>query len=381
MGLLELLAFAGEAFGEAEAGEVFGGVAEIFVGVAQGRVGAALHGVLQIIQALLAVAEDAVGAAAFEGAFGGVNFLAGALEFYAEKALGAVVEVSNFLAAGAGAFGDQLGGGAGGSGAEVGDEIANGKIDFVADGADDGEAGVEDGAGDFFFVEGPEVFEAAAAAGDEDEVEGVLRVGGGPVVEGADGAGDFLGGSSSLDAAGGEEDFEGGLAAFDDVEDVAQGGAVEAGHNAKAGGAAGERALAGGGEEAFGIEALFEGFKGGLEFALALEFDGGDAELVLAARLVNGHLAFEDDGLAVAQVGAVERAGVGFEEDALDLGVEVFEGEVGVAGSLEAEVGDFAADPSVAEVGFEEGANLGGEFGDGKNFALGRGKGRAEIPL
>ena len=51
--------------------------------------------------------------------------------------------------------------GAGGRGrcAQVGDEVGDGDIGFVADRADDGDGAVGDGACDGFLVEGPEVFE------------------------------------------------------------------------------------------------------------------------------------------------------------------------------------------------------------------------------
>ena len=68
-------------------------------------------------------------------------------------------------------LGDELGGGGGGGGAEVGDEVGDGEVGFVADGGDDGEARGDDGAGHGFAVEGGQVFERAAAAGEDDEVD------------------------------------------------------------------------------------------------------------------------------------------------------------------------------------------------------------------
>jgi hypothetical protein len=109
-----------------------------------------------------------------------------------------------------------------------------------------------------------------------------------------------------LNAAGGEEDFEGGVAAFDDVENVVQGGAVEAGDEADAAWEFGDGTFARGGEKAFGVEFLFEAFEGGLEFAGALKFEVDDAELILAARFINGHLALENDRLAFLE-GAIDR--------------------------------------------------------------------------
>ena len=67
--------------------------------------------------------------------------------------------------------GDEFGGGGGGGSAEVGDEVGDGEVGLVADGGDDGELGGGDGAGEGLVVEAGEVFDGAAAAGDEDEVD------------------------------------------------------------------------------------------------------------------------------------------------------------------------------------------------------------------
>ena len=67
--------------------------------------------------------------------------------------------------------GDEFGGGGGRGRAQVGDEVRDGEVGLVADGGDDGERGRGDGAGEGFVVEAGEVFDGAAAAGDEDEVD------------------------------------------------------------------------------------------------------------------------------------------------------------------------------------------------------------------
>ncbi len=65
---------------------------------------------------------------------------------------------------------DELGGGRGRGRAEIGDEIGDGEIGFVADGGDDRHFGCANGAGDGLFVEGPQIFERAAAASEDDDV-------------------------------------------------------------------------------------------------------------------------------------------------------------------------------------------------------------------
>ena len=69
------------------------------------------------------------------------------------------------------AIGDaDLAGLAGGQGAAVGGQVGEGHVDLVADGRDDRHAGAGDGPRHGLLVEGPEVLEAAAAAGDDDDV-------------------------------------------------------------------------------------------------------------------------------------------------------------------------------------------------------------------
>ena len=59
---------------------------------------------------------------------------------------------------------DELGGRGGRGRAQIGDKIGDGEIGFVADGGDNGHFRCANGAGDCFFVEGPQIFERAAAA-------------------------------------------------------------------------------------------------------------------------------------------------------------------------------------------------------------------------
>lgn len=187
-----------------------------------------------------------------------------------------------------------------------------------------------------------------------------------------------------MNAARREEDFERWIAAFDHVQNIVKGRAIGAGDEADTSREPRDWAFARWREEAFGIEFLLEAFEGGLEFAFALQFEVYQAELILAARFVNSHLALNDDFLAVLKEGAIEAAAIGLEENATDLGVLVFECEVGVAGGLEAEVGDFAGDPREADGGFEGAPDFGGEFGDGEDAAFRGcwlGRGFAEVPL
>ena len=123
-------------------------------------------------------------------------------------------------------LGYQLGCGGRGGGAEVGGEVGDGEVSFMADGGDDGEIGGGDGAGYGLRVEGGQIFKRAAAAGDDDEVDEIrgIKLG--------DCRLDFRGGLVTLDGYGEDEDAETGVAAGDDIEEVADDCAGGRGDNA-----------------------------------------------------------------------------------------------------------------------------------------------------
>src|SRR5690349_22218380 len=71
---------------------------------------------------------------------------------------------------------DELGGGGRRGGANVGDEIGDGEIGFVADAGDDRNLRLGDGAGDDFFIESPQIFERTAAANEHEHVHELFGV-------------------------------------------------------------------------------------------------------------------------------------------------------------------------------------------------------------
>jgi len=77
------------------------------------------------------------------------------------------------------------------------------------------------------------------------------------VAEPADAGGDFSGAVGALDGCGIDEEIDRGVAAAADLDDVAEGGALEAGDDSYAVGEGGKGALAV--EEAFSAELFFEG--------------------------------------------------------------------------------------------------------------------------
>src|SRR5690606_7700155 len=110
--------------------------------------------------------------------------------------------------------------------AGVGDEFGKGDIGLVADGCADGDGAAEDRLGDDALVERPQVFDAPAAAGEDDGVEvEICARAGGP----AQRAGDLGRGALALHANIDEGDFDGAAAAAEGVEHILQGSAGAAG--------------------------------------------------------------------------------------------------------------------------------------------------------
>ena len=148
--------------------------------------------------------------------------------------VGESVEVQGDLAG----IGDaDLAGLAGGQGAAVGGQVGEGHVDLVADRRDDRDARGGDGPRHDLLVEGPEVFEAAAAAGDDDDV------GAGDPVGQRQGRDDLAVGALALDPGRRDEDLGASPAAADDLEEVADGGAGRAGHDHDPAGEPGQRPL------------------------------------------------------------------------------------------------------------------------------------------
>ncbi len=184
---------------------------------------------------------------------------------------------------------DQLGGGGGRGGAHVGDEIGDGEIGFVADAGDYGNFRSEDGAREFFFVEGPEIFEGAAAAGEDEHIDHSAAI------EELYGAHNFRGGAVALDAHGIDREVHVAKAAAQDAHHIANRSAAWRRDQPDAVRQKRQRLLAVGSEKAFGFEALLELLEGELQRAEADGLDVLDVNLVFAARFVNADGAAHGD--------------------------------------------------------------------------------------
>jgi len=213
-----------------------------------------------------------------------------------------------------------------------------------------------------------EVFPGASTAGYEDNVS-VLGVGGKP----ANAGGDFRGAARALDGCGIDQEVDGSVTTTADLDDVAEGGALEAGDDSYAVRERGKGSLVV--EEAFATELVFEGLGGGEEGSEAGLLHGFGYELELAAGLVDRERAGDADGVAVLGPEA-EKGGLAAEEDDGELRFRVFEGEIAVATGSGTPVGDFAFDDGVAVGALDEVADVANEVADGEHLRRGRWAGR-----
>ena len=362
LGVCEALAGIVAENGSAEFGNAALGIADV-EGHAAGE---ALRGVVEALGEPVKKRGDASFGAG-DGNAG--EALAGLKELEMATAFQAGIEAGEVLCDAVLGLGDELGGGGRRWCAQVGDEVGDGEVGFVAYRGDDGNLGGGDGAGDALRVEGGQVFQRASAAGDDDDINQSLAFGAG-IIEAGNGGFDFGGGGLALHAGSADEDVESGVAAAGDVEEVADDGPGGRGDDADGARECRQRALARGVEKAFGFESFLELLEGELERAGANGLKGFGHELHLAALVVDADPAASEDVLAVFRAKAQQR-GLAAEEDDGKLGVGVLQREVNVAGGRGAQVGDFALDPDVGVLGFDDLANVGDEQADGPDAAGG----------
>src|SRR5690348_926982 len=283
--------------------------------------------------------------------------------------------VAHLLGEGAAEIGDVLiefaarlhddfrGGGRRGS-ANVGDEIGDGEIGFVANAGDNGDARIENCAGDDFFVERPKIFERTSAARKNEHVREIL------LVEKFQGFDDFARGFFSLDAHGIERYADIVEAAAEDAHNVANRGPFGRSDQTDAAGKQGQRFFVPGIEEAFGFEAPLELIESELQSAEAERLHRVDVNLILTPLLVHTEAAAHGDFEAVFGMEAHAEALL-LEPDAANLRAVILKSAVDVAGLSFAAVGDFAFDENVREIAAKEIADARSQLGDGKGAALG----------
>src|SRR6266550_1421123 len=124
---------------------------------------------------------------------------------------------------------NQFGGGARGRRTQICDKVADSKIDFVTDSRDDWHGGMEYCARDDLFIELPQIFDAATAARDHDEIDrGKYLVRRGEL---ANGHCNFLRRSGSLHAHRIDQNLQPRRATTEHVQNVANRCSAWRGHN------------------------------------------------------------------------------------------------------------------------------------------------------
>ena len=156
---------------------------------------------------------------------------------------------------------DQFGSRGRRGGAHVGDEIGDSEISFMADAGDNRNRAGRHGPSDAFLVEGPEVFQRAAAARQDEHVGQLLAV------EIFDGVDDFGGRAFALHAHGVQDQMKIGEAPAQDANDVAYGSSGRRSDEADAARQHGQRHFARGIEQAFFLEAALQLLEGQLQGA------------------------------------------------------------------------------------------------------------------
>src|SRR5688572_21224920 len=159
------------------------------------------------------------------------------------------------------------------------------------------------------------------------------------------------------------------VASSKDFDDVANGRAVERGHDADLAGQRRERALACRIEETLGLKPPLQLIEGKLQRAEAMRLHALAHDLILTFRLVYADAPAHDDMQTVFRF-ELQRADVRLEHDRFDLGARIFQREVEVAGVPEAAVGNFCFHPDFGVSIFQNAADVRRQVANGEDGSL-----------
>ncbi len=247
--------------------------------------------------------------------------------------------------------------------APVGGEVGDGDVDFVTDAGDHRHATAAHGARHRLVVEGPQVFERAATARQDQHV--ALAALAGHVQHAGDGRCRLR----ALHRHRVDEHRDGGKATCEHAEDVSERRPRGRGHDADAPRQPRNVALARLVEQALLGEALLERLEGAAQRAGARLFEKLHDQLEIAALRVKADAPVGEHLHAVLG-GEVDAPVVHAEHGAAHLAAVVLEGEINVAGARPREIGDLALDPDTGKAVLEQRARLQVELGDGVDVAL-----------
>ena len=198
-----------------------------------------------------------------------------------------------------------------------------------------------------FFVERPEILQGAAAARDDDHVDGL------DARHLADRMGHFASRAFALHARRRNHQVRIRIAPAQHPNHVAQRGAVDRRDQPDAPGQGGERPLARGIEQAFGRQSLLQLFERLLQRAESFRLHVLAEDLILALGVVHADLPARHDLEAVFRL-ELEIADRRAEHDRLDLRRAILEREVHVPGVPDPRVRNLALDPHVLQLVLEQ---------------------------
>ena len=271
----------------------------------------------------------------------------------------------------------ELGGGGRRRRAQIGGEIDQRGVGLVADAGDQRDLGFGGGADHDFLVERPKVLQAAAAAGDDQQVRprrqsrfgsrlGSRR---GQAIEAADRGRDLLGGGLALDQDRPDQDVA-REPIGEAVQDVADHRAGGRGDHADDLGQIGQRPLAFLGEQALGGELALALLQQLEQRALAGQLQPLDHDLIAGAAGIGGDPAARDHLHAVLR-GDAEPPGGAAPADRVEHRARVLEREIEVAGGGALEARDLAAHADELEAALERSLDRLGHLGDREDRQVG----------
>ena len=246
---------------------------------------------------------------------------------------------------------NQFGGSGRRGSAQVGNKIGDGEVGLVANRGDHRQSRSRDRTGDALAVEGCQIFQRSATTGQDDQSTRPSAL------SSASAASISAGAESPCTLTGQSEDTQAGVAAGNDVEKVTNHRAGGRSDNAHGVRKAGQRAFAFGVEEAFGLEAGLELFKGQLQRTRADRLHGFGHQLHLTALFINADPAADEHVQAILDAKAQQHR-LTAEEHHGQLRISVLQREVDMAARRGTEVGDFTLDPDVAVLQLDQLAHL-----------------------
>src|SRR6185437_11017238 len=225
--------------------------------------------------------------------------------------------------------------------AQVGNEIADGEIRFMADGGNYRQCGTGDDASQALVVKCGKVFKRAATARDDHHVDDLRAI------EVPEPGCNFAGSRFALDLRGIDQDSNTFMPSAQNVKHVLQGSTAARSDDADSAGQLRNCLFARLIEQAFSSKFFLELLKCELQCSGAERLQEFGGELKFAARVIDGDAPASDDLHPVVWAKS-QQARLAAEHHHPELGVTILEREIQMAGLSRTEVGNFTFHPDVS---------------------------------